>query len=168
MISPNKVESWEAGLTLAFCPILVVVAYTADKQLCCRLLPLRGRWRKAVSPAPPPRPDDDQYKLKEHIQLNEETLKTHAVDEEAEMGKEEESGPEGSHPNAVREERPRTGTARTTTTARLRTATARSSVHNPHESTHGLEHLQIQRRVTPLARHHSPSLACPYCGSCSA
>ena len=33
-ISPNKVEIWEAVLTFLFFPLLIFIAYLADKDFC--------------------------------------------------------------------------------------------------------------------------------------
>ena len=32
VVSPDEVEVWEAGLTLIFFPVLVALAYTADRD----------------------------------------------------------------------------------------------------------------------------------------
>ena len=34
VISPNKVEIWEAVITLLFFPLLIIIAYLADKDFC--------------------------------------------------------------------------------------------------------------------------------------
>lgn len=33
-ISPNVVEVWEAVLTFVFFPVLIIIAYVADKDFC--------------------------------------------------------------------------------------------------------------------------------------
>lgn len=46
VISPNRMEVWEAALTLLFFPILVILAYIADKELCSNIGILRRKRRK--------------------------------------------------------------------------------------------------------------------------
>ena len=43
VISPDVMEIWEAALTLLFFPILVILAYIADKELCTNILLFRKK-----------------------------------------------------------------------------------------------------------------------------
>lgn len=45
--SPNVMDLWEAALTLLFFPMLVVIAYIADKELCSNIL-LKRRKRQQI------------------------------------------------------------------------------------------------------------------------
>ena len=44
--TPNRMDIWEAALTLLFFPILVILAYIADKELCTNILVLRRKRQK--------------------------------------------------------------------------------------------------------------------------
>lgn len=45
--SPGKIEIWEAAITLLFFPVLVILAYVADKELCSNIL-LKRRKRQQI------------------------------------------------------------------------------------------------------------------------
>lgn len=66
VISPNRMEVWEAALTLLFFPILVILAYIADKELCSNIGILRRKRRKV--------------ELNNLDLLNEKVLKKHHPD----------------------------------------------------------------------------------------